>query len=77
MLRRRIAFFRPSGRDGVHGPREPANGRIRVDVAHRDLRKGLELPHSGAKPRHQQRVGAVLGEEIAIDRDLLDPERLR
>ena len=77
MLRRRIAFFRRGGRDGVHGPREPANGRIRVDVAHRDVRRGLDLPHPGAKPRHQQRVRAVLGEEIAVDRDLLDSERLR
>jgi len=77
MLWREFRFGRLERLDGVDGSGEPTHGRVRIDVAHRDMRRRPELTDFRAKARHKQRMRAVFLEEVAVDGDLFEPKRFR
>ena len=53
---------------------EPADRRIGVNVAHGDLQRRLQRADTGAEARHEQRVRAVFGEEIGVDRGRIETQ---
>ena len=56
------------GQMGVRdGHRQTSYRGMRVDVLHRDLRQVTALAHARAELRHEQRVGAEVIEEVAVD----------
>ena len=72
----RLAFGRDHvvvGR-AVQPRRQLGNGRVLIDVAHRDVRHHRVAPDAGAEARHQQRVRAEVVEEMVLGRNALELE---
>ena len=59
---------------GVERAGKPADRRVGVDVAHGDLQRRVELAHARAEARHEERVRAVFGEDVGVDRDRLETQ---
>ena len=56
---------------------QAAHRRVQVDVLHRHRRQAAALADRGVEPGHQQRAGAEVVEEMAVDRDPLDVQDAR
>jgi hypothetical protein len=64
-------------RRGAKRGRERRDRRVQVDVLHRRWRQVRLLADAGREPGHEQRVGAQVVEEMAVDRHPFDAEGAR
>ncbi len=69
-----VELFRLGRPLGVERAGKPADRRVGVDVAHGDLQRRVELAHARAEARHEERVRAIFGEDIGVDRYCRDAQ---